>query len=374
MAITYAAGTNTITVTGYTEATPCNFTDIYNADVAGAWGKVTRQCTNQFCFDCRLQVGDGSTVTWAADTSKHIIFTETPYNENLIKIHNHGHLRFGKLEGGHRTSEGCSIIYTRSDYARIGHYGSTNTYFESYSSQYIGLTGRIAIGSINHLTMYNNLLVKNTEISNAIDASAPNTDVYNLTQQKPHHGVAYPAGTWDRIDVSGATYGIYISNPLSPMKITNAIYSNNTTFLYAKTMNNHAIYLVNVITDNWNFTWDGVSSKYVYRQYEFDLKVVDKDNVAINGATVKVWDKNSNLIVDTTTNASGVIATQTITRGYYDQAHGNTLQEASPHLIKITKAGYTTYEADFTLDAKTDWTIALQTSILRDPSMTGGMV
>jgi hypothetical protein len=35
MAIAYNAGTNIITVTGYTEGTPCNFTDIYNADKAG---------------------------------------------------------------------------------------------------------------------------------------------------------------------------------------------------------------------------------------------------------------------------------------------------------------------------------------------------
>lgn len=35
MAITYTVGTNTITVTGYTEVTPCNFTDLYNADKAG---------------------------------------------------------------------------------------------------------------------------------------------------------------------------------------------------------------------------------------------------------------------------------------------------------------------------------------------------
>lgn len=67
MAITYNAGTNTITVTAYTAGTPCTFLDIYNADVAGAWGQVTRQCTNQFCFDCKLVIGDGSTATYFAD-------------------------------------------------------------------------------------------------------------------------------------------------------------------------------------------------------------------------------------------------------------------------------------------------------------------
>ena len=38
MPITYDAVTDTITVTGYTKATPCTFPDIFKADVAGGWG------------------------------------------------------------------------------------------------------------------------------------------------------------------------------------------------------------------------------------------------------------------------------------------------------------------------------------------------
>jgi len=141
---------------------------------------------------------------------------------------------------------------------------------------------------------------------------------------------------------------------------------------YAITNSN---YVINYDTDAWNIDWWGADGGgKIYRQYEFDLKVIDKDNIPINTATVKICDKDRNLIVETTTTASGVIATQSISRGYYDQANGDTLQEASPHLIKIEKAGYTTYEADFTLDAQKDWLIALQTTILRNPSMGGGMV
>ena len=56
MAISYDAGTDTITVTAGTEAVPITFTDIYNADVAGAWGQVTKT-GNMFVFDCKLAVG-----------------------------------------------------------------------------------------------------------------------------------------------------------------------------------------------------------------------------------------------------------------------------------------------------------------------------
>ena len=75
MPIAYNSGTNIITVTGYTEATPCNFTDIYNADVSGSWGVVTRQCSNQFCITAGIKIGDGSTATYFKDTSKMVRFT-----------------------------------------------------------------------------------------------------------------------------------------------------------------------------------------------------------------------------------------------------------------------------------------------------------
>jgi hypothetical protein len=38
------------------------------------------------------------------------------------------------------------------------------------------------------------------------------------------------------------------------------------------------------------------------------------------------------------TSGSGDIATQTVSRGYYDQAHGNTLQDYGPHTLTISKA------------------------------------
>jgi len=48
-----------------------------------------------------------------------------------------------------------------------------------------------------------------------------------------------------------------------------------------------------------------------------------------------------------------------VSRGYYDQAHGNTLQDYGPHTLTITKAGYQTYVKKFVLSAKTSWEIKL---------------
>jgi hypothetical protein len=56
---------------------------------------------------------------------------------------------------------------------------------------------------------------------------------------------------------------------------------------------------------------------------------------------------------------NGNIATQTVSRGYYDQPHGNTLQDYGPHTLTIIKAGYQTYIRKFTLMAGTAWEVKL---------------
>jgi len=76
MAISYDAGTDTITVTEGTVDVPITFTDIYNADVAGAWGQVT-QVGNMFVFDCKLVIGDASTSTYLADIFKKVTLNDT---------------------------------------------------------------------------------------------------------------------------------------------------------------------------------------------------------------------------------------------------------------------------------------------------------
>lgn len=89
------------------------------------------------------------------------------------------------------------------------------------------------------------------------------------------------------------------------------------------------------------------------------LELWNMQHIGFDGATVKIWDLNNNLVVDTTT-ASGVIATQTLDYGYYIQSDGSTPTMQTPHTIEIKKAGYQTYKKKFTLDEKIDWRIRLR--------------
>jgi len=117
-----------------------------------------------------------------------------------------------------------------------------------------------------------------------------------------------------------------------------------------------------IIDTDWK--WIGYfhysSSAKVYRQYTFNLKVVDENGNPINDAKVKVYNKSGNLVLENTTDADGQIPEQIITRGYYDQAHGNTLVDFSPHMCVVEKEGYETYTIQFTPTEAIDWQISLK--------------
>jgi hypothetical protein len=389
MAITYNAGTNTITVTGYTEGTPCNCTDVYNADVAGAWGVFSRQGLNQFFSTAYLNVGDGSTTTWFADTYKQIGFDDGLFSAawlHAIRVYNNATFRFGELMNATKktTGKGCALYIEEPavyrDIAVIrADSSATLLLYDSFINGGTDNAANRTVGGYYPVTDYGaTVKIYNCIFNNAFPGwlSDGNLDLFNLTVEHSVNGCLGIAGSIDRFTMNRSKER-YLHVRSAGSTIKNAYGRDGEGVgLYAGLTTTNC-YVVNADLDLWTITWNPSPYPTIYRQYEFDLKVIDKDNTAINGATVKIWDKNSNLIVDTTTNASGVIATQTITRGTYTQATGNTLQEKSPHLIKIEKAGYTTYEADFTLDDKMDWLIALQVGgggLLRNPPMTGGMV
>jgi hypothetical protein len=105
MAITYNAGTDTITVTAGTSGAPNTFTDIYNADVAGGWGQVTKT-SNVFVFSAKLQVGDGSTATHLYDEFKKVTLNE------IWTVKNNATLKTGVLlaaESNH-PRHGCFLV------------------------------------------------------------------------------------------------------------------------------------------------------------------------------------------------------------------------------------------------------------------------
>ena len=61
----------------------------------------------------------------------------------------------------------------------------------------------------------------------------------------------------------------------------------------------------------------------------------------------------------TYTDVNGNIPTRCTTRGYYDSAHGDILQDYAPLLLVITKDGYQDYRDEMNIAMKTAYQISM---------------
>jgi hypothetical protein len=368
--ITYDKGANVITVTGCSSHTPCTFTDVYNADVAGGWGKVHLQGTTQFSFDCSLYIGDGTTATYFKDLNKEVYFND----DQKMCSRTNSTTTFGKKEDTICASSGVTIFVSYKTLKYNDWNFDGTAYF--YDTKIIGFDNSAgAILTYERPTIYisgtfevislkiemlrgfgpnnSNGIVRKLEITNCGDVGAGFNPSYSV---------------YDDALVFKNNRGMIVTDSWTGSFQNIKACSNTALIDLGRYTGN--VYCVNFEVDSWVFTWYGATggTGTIYRQYTFDLKVTDKDQNAISGATVTVKDKDGNTVFSVTSNASGDIATQTVSRGYYDQTHGDTLQEYSPHTLTITKEGYQTYTGNLTLSQKTNRTIALQ------PLTDGGLI
>jgi hypothetical protein len=150
----------------------------------------------------------------------------------------------------------------------------------------------------------------------------------------------------------------YNNNGAGINTVSNLVGRNVVTSSIAQYQND-ALYLVNPDFDAWTFTWSLTGN--VYRQYTFDLKVSYPNDTAFENANVTLFNNVGTVVFTALTNSSGMVATQTVSRGFYNQTGGNTLYDYAPFTLNITSS-YANYSKAFTLTEKTDWEIALTQS------------
>lgn len=132
-----------------------------------------------------------------------------------------------------------------------------------------------------------------------------------------------------------------------------------TKILYSESALGANHYLINVETDAWVFQWlDANETGKIHRQYELDLTTEPS-------ATVTLKDNAANTIFSITSDATtGAIATQVVSRGYYQRATANTLQDYGPFTLTITKTGKMPYtQTGIILTEKTKLQIALRNQL-----------
>jgi len=133
---------------------------------------------------------------------------------------------------------------------------------------------------------------------------------------------------------------------------------------------NHA-QLIDVDPNTWKvgfWDWDGPGLYGdVTEIYTFNLKIQDKDGNPLGGVNVELYDKDSDLIFQTGTDADGTILEQLVSVRFYQPPDGWTGAYASdqpkidynPFTLKIEKNGYSTVEEKIRIDDKINWLVSL---------------
>lgn len=109
----------------------------------------------------------------------------------------------------------------------------------------------------------------------------------------------------------------------------------------------------------------GISNWRLYEKYTFNLKVIDRNNNPISGATITLKDKDDTEMFSVTTGPNGTIEEQeVIVKTFkFDPANGEyqemVCNNRNPMKILIFHQDYPPKEFKFILDKKIDWTIAL---------------
>jgi hypothetical protein len=332
------------------------YNDIFTYQMdQGQWGVVWKNQTNrQYRFDCAIQIGDGTTITYWADAGKSIMWSNfMAWGATIFTVMANTYFTSGTLlnEANKTTCNGLHYFVDNLSGQRIWFVFNNNSQAVFYSSVF---------GAASSGDFYLSSCPKrfwNCILNMAVFRYLSGCDLFNVQfWQTGNNGVfqnSYTGNTMDRIWAYSCS-AVIKTDGTGPPVIKNLYARNCSTILL---WNNNGVgavaYLINPDVDVFIFSWSGNAST-VYIQYELDLTIRDDSGVAISDASVKILNRNNDIVVDTTTDASGKIATHLITQGYFNTANGNTLQTNGPFTLKVYKQGTRTYyDAALALDKKT---------------------
>jgi hypothetical protein len=355
----------TITSTQVTALSGTGFS--YNLTQQG-WGVIWNKGNGQYQLDCKFTIGDGSTSTYFIDILKTLVIKSgvvTANSQNIIQSLANATFQLGNVDNADlKTSKnGCCVDFQETTYSGsriiIAYGGIVNL----YSCTLIGSGGYNGRGYIVE-SGAGILTAWNCNISGySIPYRIINGELYNIYITGPDLGISQCSCSMDKIIIGPVTYYV-IDLYASYQALVNNIISRNpgSSFVRASSISVDN-YIKNADTDVWTITWSGTSTGKIYRQYTFDLHLADINGNPISGATVTLKDNTGSTVFSLTTAADGRITEQTVSRGYYDQAHGSTLQDYGPHTLIITTDGYQDYQDVITIEAAMSLEVAMLAAV-----------
>jgi len=379
-------GHGILTVSGGTFADPITIEDLYDADVAGGWGIVTKVSGRNYIIKA-------SRITF--DTPE----TYLTFYESILTFYgffdvasgtNTRVLTFGyKHSTADTTYRGCYVNCQNP--AQGGH-----PFFASSPSQkfYVNVYDTIIYGDNENFGGYGTAYRINYQhfkfnggcdirdaqfLKNRYFAvTGANNIVRRIRTQSQNENIWewYPDSTSEITDVDAQTRGA-----------TRAIQNSGSNSWKAKNITINSMGYVSHFSYSGEFSivdtdltslpnkmywvYDNDSSIKDYKTV--NLSVRDEGNVAISGALIVCRDKDNNIVFSETTDANGDIDEQEVL--YAIHTSGATGQSGaaggyvtntvlySPFTITISKAGYETYYAKRNISEKITQTVTLKKAV-----------
>lgn len=371
MPITFDSGTNTITVTGYTETSPCTFEDIYQADQNNSWGVVSKQDDIQYTIDAKLRIGDGSTETWFKDINKHVVVT--PSTNDVFYVDNNAVFQLGEKDANGHLFNGCDfrVPNYEGDSAFYGYDNGAWRLYDCiiYYPTFLYLWSRGLVPPTHEIIGCRFLKFMGMRIAGGNSIFKENV-IHSHDATWSMYGLSFKGEIQETSDIYAykLKYGVYWS-PLwgtgnlvvSRFKVRDCQYAIRVVGESA----GYTMYIVDTDVDAWHISWENMSTdaNKIYRRYTFQVGVTDANSNPVDGAVVEVWDKYNNKVVTAMTGSDGKIPAQLVTYGYYAYPTGDTLNSYSPHRVRVTKSGYKTVEFEMEMNRPLDLVIALNAEL-----------
>jgi hypothetical protein len=341
-----------------------NFADIQAANDSGAWGVVTG-AGSQYRVNARIQSGDGTSANrgFFGDLTKSITFPSTSlptfsdyWSATHINCRDFSAIAFGRVldETNKTSADGCSFLtevgglnfpVLRSTInGGIPSSPNSTLYVASCKFQ----KSNNAVRSIFYINaMYGDSVVWNCDFDR-IEFTSSNASAYNINIQGGAFGASRVSGAFDRAIIAGISGPAVYANPVGEVAGTtfrNLVTRNCTSWFQFNGNPTQDVFMVNPDPDARTISNAGAGTAKLWEQYEFDLTVRRASNsAAISGARVRLTDSTGAEVLNTTTNASGAISTQTLNRGFYTGTGGNTITARTPHDMRIRRYGFIPFQ------------------------------
>jgi hypothetical protein len=344
-------GNNTITLTGYSENTPADLDDIYNADATNGWGVTDQVVTDRsnkvraIKFNCMVCIGDGEVESYFKTEAQFLYFGYYRF----INCKNRGHWVDGEVDDNNYRPMHGSVLYF-------------DTIVEFYLSQNGSDLKLYGTRIIVHPLGYGNMFVQSI-IARRVIVELDNGSRLTISQWPTSNDWEWYNCVFKNTKMMFHVAGVFegneflntysegnwlIENRDNESIIRDLVFIGTAKGLYIRAEYSYWI--------DCTIDYDGVSfygtNRYAYFKFTLDLRVQDVDGNALEGVSVVIKDKDDNEVYSDTTDESGEISEEVLYATITNDPSQDEITYHSDHKITMSKDGYIEKDIVLTMDRK----------------------